>query len=67
MKIQYQNHEKRKKVAKDFWLRVVTDYNGGMSAETIASRYRNPKTKKAYTRQHIYLILRKMRNTQASL
>lgn len=51
---------KRKKVATDFWLRVATDYNGGMTPEDIATRYKNPRTSKPYTVKHIYWVLRQL-------
>jgi len=61
MEIKYQGHEQRKRKASDLWLRVGTDYNGGMPAREIAKRYTNPKTGKHYTREHIYWILNKLK------
>jgi hypothetical protein len=63
MDINYQGHSKRTQEAMGFWVKVATDYNAGMTAEKIASRYTNPRTGKNYTRQHVYLILRKIKNT----
>lgn len=63
MEIKYQKHDQRKKQAKDFWLRVATDYNGGLSASKIAKRYTNPRTGKPYTREHVYFILKRIKNT----
>ncbi len=60
MEIELRGHARRKKKAKDFWLRVATDYNGGMSPSTISKRYINPKTQKSYTREHIYWVLRQV-------
>lgn len=51
---------KRKKEASDFWLRVATDYNAGMTPEDIAGRYKNPKTHKNYTVKHIYWVIRQL-------
>jgi hypothetical protein len=45
----------------ELWLRVATDFNGGMRAKDIAKRYTNPKTGKPYTREHIYWILNKLK------
>lgn len=50
----------RKKEAMDFWLRVATDYNAGMSPTVIATRYINPKTNNNYHVKHIRWILRKL-------
>lgn len=61
MKVKYQGHEKRKNRAHAFWRQVVRDYNGGKSAQAIASFYVNPKTGKQYTRAHIYWILQQMK------
>jgi hypothetical protein len=44
----------------DFWLKVAADYNAGMTAKDIAVKYLNPATKKTYTREHIYWILKKL-------
>lgn len=61
MEITYQGHKKRSQRAHDLWLRIATDFNAGMSAKDIASRYTNPITKRPYTREHIYLVLRKIK------
>lgn len=61
MDIPKRKYEKRKEKARDFWIRVMTDYNAGMTPSEIAKRYRNPKTHRAYTREHIHWILNKMR------
>lgn len=50
----------RKKTATDFWLRVATDYNGGLSPQEIASRYINPQTGKNYTMKHIYWVIKQL-------
>lgn len=62
MEIKYQKHNKRKQKAVSFWLQVAADYNNGMTAQQIAQKYTNPLTQRPYTRQHVYLILRKVRN-----
>lgn len=51
---------KRKKLATDFWLRVATDINGGMTPDEVAGRYKNPKTGKPYTVKHIYWVIRQL-------
>lgn len=51
---------KRKRTATDFWLRVATDVNGGMTPDVIATRYKNPKTGKHYTVKHIYWVIRQL-------
>jgi Mor family transcriptional regulator len=63
IKINYQKHDKRKKQSKSFWLKVVADFNHGMSAAEISKKYKNPHTKKHYTREHIYWILKKLQLT----
>lgn len=55
----YQNHELRKKRTATFARQVVKEFNAGVPAATIASKYINPKTGKHYTRGHIYWILNK--------
>lgn len=60
MQIQYQLHNKRQKKSTDLWLRIAADYNRGISAKDIAKRYTNPMTKKHYTREHIYWVLKKL-------
>lgn len=44
----------------DLWLRIATDYNNGLPAKDIAKRYTNPVTKKHYTREHIYWVLKQL-------
>lgn len=61
MKIQKRGHENRKQKAREFWLRVGTDYASGMTATQIAARYKNPVTGKNYTPEHIHLILKQLR------
>lgn len=61
MRIKYQGHNRRKAQALEFWEKVVADYNAGMTAAEISRRYRNPRTGKFYTREHIYWILQQMR------
>lgn len=65
MDIPKQRHYQRKKEAREFWLRVATDYNAGMTPKEIAERYTNPNTGKPYTREHIHWILKKLRETPA--
>lgn len=60
MYIQYHRHTKRSKKALDLWLRIATDYNNGIPAKDIARRYTNPITKKPYTREHIYWVLKQL-------
>ncbi|MBV6514243.1 MAG: hypothetical protein MOGMAGMI_01824 [Candidatus Omnitrophica bacterium] len=45
----------------DLWVRVLTDYMGGMSASDIAKRYYNPKTKKPYTRGYVYWVIQRLK------
>lgn len=44
-----------------FWNKVVEQYNQGISPKKIAKMHTNPKTGKPYSRQHIHLIIKKMR------
>lgn len=52
---------KRRKATSEFWLRVATDLNAGMTPDEIAGRYINPKTEKPYTREHIYWVIRQLK------
>jgi len=54
MEIKYRGHKDRTEKARELWLRVATDYNGGMSAEEIAKRY-------GKSRIWVYFALRKLR------
>lgn len=63
MKIAYHKHNTRRKKSIDLWLRIATDYNGGMTAKDIAKRYTNPITKKPYTREHVYWVLKQLATT----
>ncbi len=57
---------RRKKEATDFWIRVATDFNTGLSPDQIADRYTNPRTNKNYSLKHIYWVLRQMNITTFS-
>lgn len=54
--------ENRKRQTRKFWVKVVNDYNSGISAADIAAKYTNPRTGKSYSRQHIHMIIRFMRS-----
>lgn len=41
------------------WLKMVNDFNNDIPAKKIAQRYTNPITKKPYTREHVYWVLKK--------
>ena len=56
-------HTERLKRITDFNMRVITDYLAGIPVPVIAKRYRNPVTRKAYSRQQIYFIIRKLKNS----
>lgn len=56
----YLNRLKAKSRA--FWQEVVALYNQGKTAKDIAAMFKNPITGKNYTREHIYWILKQMRN-----
>ena len=47
--------------AREFWMRVATDLNAGMTPAKIAQRYINPNTGKHYTREHIYWVINVLR------
>lgn len=53
MDIKYRGHTKRQKEAREMWLRVATDYNGGIPPKEIAKRYN-------ITKSHLYWILKKV-------
>lgn len=55
--------QERKAKTLVFWHKVVADYNppNPISAKEIALKYINPNTGKNYSRQQIYVILKKMR------
>lgn len=60
MKIKYHYHRTRYEKAVDMWIRIATDYISGMTAQEIAARYKNPITKKPYSRGYIYWVLKKI-------
>jgi transposase len=53
MNIKYHGHQPRTDKARELWLRIATDYAGGMSATVIAKRHK-------VTRSHVYWILKKI-------
>ena len=59
MKIEYQRHTTRRKKIMEKWLRITTDYMGGMTAIEIAKRYK-------VSRAHVYYILSKMKKMEVS-
>lgn len=61
MDIKYQGHGRRSKRAISFWLQVAQEYNDGIPPEEIAEKHINPKTGKPYTREHIYWILKRVK------
>lgn len=61
MKQEYKGIYRKRKTVMDFWLRVATDLNAGFTPEEIAPRYVNKRTGKAYTREHIYYIIRELK------
>lgn len=54
-KIKYPSRRVRE--SREFWLRVYRDLESGLSPEEIRSRYKNPKTGKNYSREHIYWVI----------
>jgi len=63
MKIKRQRElylENLKRKTRKFWVKVVADYNSGMTAREIAKKHINPRTGKNYTREHILTIVREM-------
>jgi hypothetical protein len=61
MEIKYQHQKLRQKRNHDIWVRMATDYNGGMTVEEIRERYKKLDGKK-YTRTWIYMIFKKLIN-----
>jgi hypothetical protein len=61
IQINYQGHEKRTKKAQKLWQSILAEYNSGVPAEKIRTRYINPKTGKHYSRSHIYWALRRLK------
>jgi hypothetical protein len=61
MEIKMQGHSRVSKKAAEFWFSVLKDYHEGLSAQKIAKKYTNPRTNKAYTRQHIFWILKQIK------
>jgi hypothetical protein len=59
----FNSQTEQKRYINDFYLRVVTDINAGLTPIQIAARYTNPITGKPYTRQHIYWIIRKLKRS----
>lgn len=46
--------------AKQVWLQMVEEYNRGDDPNEIMKRHINPKTKKPYTRAHLYWVLKQV-------
>lgn len=67
MEIKYQNHEQKTKRALATWVKIAEDFNNGVPAAKIAPRYTNPTTGKAYSRSHVYYILRKLREVEGDV
>jgi hypothetical protein len=62
MKVKYQRHKLRTERAKETWLKMAKDYNDGISPDDIIKKYINPRTKKNYTRAHLYWVLKQVSN-----
>lgn len=60
MEIKYHNHEIRNQKAKIVWLRMAEEYNRGDDPNEIIKRHINPKTKRPYTRAHLYWVLKQV-------
>lgn len=56
MKIQYQHHALRRRKIMRKWIKIATDYLGGMTAIDIAKRY-------SISRAYVYYILKKLKDT----
>jgi len=61
MDIALPGYAKIKEEARDFWLRVAADLRSGLTVAQIAKRYTNPKTGRHYSREHIYWIIRQIK------
>ena len=59
MKITYHKHTIRREKAREEWIKIATDYLGGMTASEIAIRY-------GKTPAHIYWVLRKLRTEEVN-
>lgn len=46
------------------WVKMKKDFDAGMAPEKIAEKYINPRTKKPYTRVHVYEVLRILESYQ---
>ena len=57
----YKGKYRKRKATMEFWLRVATDLNAGMTPDEISKRYVNPNTGKNYTREHIYYVIRELK------
>lgn len=42
------------------WTKIATDVMGGIPIPEVAKRYINPKTKKHYTPNYIYYIIKEL-------
>jgi len=62
MEIKYKGHTNRTENAKKLWLKIVKDYNGGLTVEEIRDKYKNPSTGKKYTRPYIYWVFKRVQN-----
>jgi len=59
MEINYQNQRLRSKRTREVWVRMATDYNGGMTVEEIRRRYKKADGS-MYSRAYIYQIFQKL-------
>jgi len=57
----YKGSYRKRKATMDFWLKVATDLNAGLTPREISTRYINPHTDKNYTREHIYYVIREIK------
>ena len=61
MSIPKEFYDQRKKEAINIWIKMLTLSQSGVKPRDIAERFVNEQTGKPYTREHVYLVLRKMR------
>lgn len=61
MSIPKEFYDQRKKEAINVWVKMLTLSRAGVKPRDIARRFINEQTGKPYTREHVYLVLRKMK------
>lgn len=58
-------YQQRKQEAINVWVKMFTLWKGGMTPRDIAKKFINEQTGKPYTREHVYHVLKVMKEKPA--